>query len=112
VAAPLEEKDYVALAKCLGVGDPELISKMLMKMMESSEGTVPARDLVEVLGVSYPTVSRIINEMEVLGLVVSEKERGPHRRPGRPRKVVKLNWDAVKEQISECIKSLQKFIEK
>ena len=106
----LDEKDFLALAKCLGVGDAELISKMLQKMAASEAGSVPVRELVEALGVSYPTVSRILNEMEVLGLVTSEKERGPQRRPGRPRKVVKLNWDAVKKQVEECIESLQKFL--
>jgi len=101
---------YVYLARCLGVGDPELVGKMLAALARSDEKKVAVRDLVDVLKVSYPTISRMVNELEALGVVRSEKERGLRKRPGRPRKIIEADWEALKAKAKECVDILSEFL--
>jgi len=106
-----KQKLYTYIARCLGVGDPDLVGKILLSLAENEEKKVAVRDLVDVLKVSYPTISRMINELEALGVVRSEKERGARRRPGRPRKIIEADWEALKSKVKECVDTLKEFLE-
>ena len=108
-AREVEEK-YLYLARCLGVGDAELVGKILEILAKSEEKRVAVRDLVSSLMVSYPTISRLVNELEAIGVVRTEKERGARKRPGRPRKVIEADWEALKAKARECIDILNSFL--
>jgi DNA-binding transcriptional regulator GbsR (MarR family) len=108
-AREVEEK-YLYLARCLGVGDAELVGKILETLAKSEGKRVAVRDLVNTLMVSYPTISRLVNELEAIGVVKAEKERGARRKPGRPRKVIEADWDALKAKARECVEVLSAFL--
>lgn len=107
-AGEVEDK-YLYLARCLGVGDAELVGKMLEALAKSGGKRVAVRDLVGTLMVSYPTISRLVNELEAIGVVKAEKERGA-RRPGRPRKVIEADWEALRAKAKECVDILSRFL--
>lgn len=94
----------LAFVNCIGMGDPEVVAEILEMLLE--KGSLTARQASEEMGVSYPLVLRVINNLSNRGLVRTSKLKGER---GRPRKLIILDKGKVLNLIDECIKKLEEF---
>ena len=96
----------LAFVNCIGMGDPEVVAEILEMLLE--KGALTARQASEEMGVSYPLVLRVLNNLSNRGLVRTSKLKGER---GRPRKLVVIDKEKVASMVEECIKKLQEFKE-
>lgn len=99
-------ENALAFVNCIGLGDPEVVAELLELLLE--KGAVTARQASDDIGVSYPLVLRVVNNLSNRGLVKTSKLKGER---GRPRKLVIIDKERIISLIDECMKKLEEFKE-
>ncbi|PVU71872.1 transcriptional regulator [Acidilobus sp. SCGC AC-742_E15] len=82
--------------------DPDVSAQIISILLERKE--VSVKDLTKELGVSYPLVLRVINDLTGLGITTTSKLKMEGR--GRPRKLVRINVGKLSELLEECRRDL------
>ena len=99
-------ENTMAFVNCIGISDPEVVAELLDMLLE--HGSLTARQASDEIGVSYPLVLKVINNLASRGIVKTSKLKGER---GRPRKQVSINKEVVVKLIDDCINRLNKFKE-
>ncbi len=89
-----------ALMKCKQIPDADLAARLVEYLLEHPEGATMS-DLSKGLGISYPMVLKVVNELESLNVVETHKVK-PEGGRGRAKKLVKLYKPMLKRIIEEC----------
>ena len=89
-----------ALMKCKQIPDADLAARLVEFLLTKTEGAT-MKELSEGLGISYPMVLKVVNELESLNVVETSKVK-PKGGRGRAKKLVKLYKPMLKRIIQEC----------
>lgn len=89
-----------ALMKCKQVPDADLASRLIEVLLELDRGAT-MKELSEKLGISYPMVLKVVNELESLGIVETSKIK-PESGRGRAKKLVKLSVPMLANLVEQC----------
>jgi predicted ArsR family transcriptional regulator len=100
--AQRSQRSLRALIRCASIPDPDVSAQIISILLERKE--VSVKDLTKELGVSYPLVLRVINDLTGLGITTTSKLKMEGR--GRPRKLVRINVGKLSELLEECRRNL------
>ncbi len=89
-----------ALMKCKQVPDADLASRLVEVLLELGRGAT-MKELSEKLGISYPMVLKVVNELESLGIVETSKVK-PEGGRGRAKKLVTLSVPMLANLVEQC----------
>ncbi len=89
-----------SLMKCKQVPDADLAARLVEHLLAKDKGSTMS-ELSKELGISYPMVLKVVNELESLGVVETSKVK-PEGGRGRAKKLVKLYKPMLSNLVNEC----------
>ncbi|MEB3845292.1 MAG: winged helix-turn-helix transcriptional regulator [Desulfurococcales archaeon] len=89
-----------SLMKCKQVPDADLAARLVEILLKLDRGAT-MKELSENLGISYPMVLKVVNELESLGIVETAKVK-PQGGRGRAKKLVTLSVPMLANLVEQC----------